>query len=95
MARRGVVVTGMGCLSPLGTDVASTWDAALAGRSGVRALPELDERLASRIAATAVDEIDPGDLHPKEARRYDRTMLLALAAAREALADAGIEGQVE
>ncbi len=93
--RRRVVVTGMGCLSPLGPDVASTWEAATAGTCGIHALPEADERLSARIAARVTGEIDTGGLHPKEARRYDRAILLALAAAREALADAAIEGQVD
>ena len=51
--RQRVVVTGLGSVTPLGCDVASTWAAALEGSSGVRALPHLDERLPVRIAATA------------------------------------------
>jgi 3-oxoacyl-[acyl-carrier-protein] synthase II len=87
----GVVVTGLGCVSPLGVDAESTWQAAVAGRSGVTRLPEdFDPRLPVRIAALVPGPIDPGDLPPKELRRLDRTILLALAAAREALADAGL-----
>jgi 3-oxoacyl-[acyl-carrier-protein] synthase II len=86
-----VVVTGLGCVSPLGVDVASTWEAAIAGRSGVTRLPEdFDPRLPVRIAARVTGAVDAGDLPPKELRRLDRTILLALAAAREALADAGL-----
>jgi 3-oxoacyl-[acyl-carrier-protein] synthase II len=85
-----VVVTGLGCVSPLGGSVAASWQALLAGRSGARALPaDFDPRLAVRIAAPVADPVDPGDLPPKELRRLDRAVLLALAAAREALADAG------
>ncbi len=65
------------------------------GVCGIRALEQADPRLPVRIAATVGGEIDPGELSPKEARRYDRTMLLALAAAREALADAALAGAVD
>jgi 3-oxoacyl-[acyl-carrier-protein] synthase II len=85
----GVVVTGLGCVSPLGTDVAATWQALLAGRSGVSRLPEdFDPRLPVQIAARVPGPVDPGALPAKELRRLDRAILLALAAAREALADA-------
>jgi 3-oxoacyl-[acyl-carrier-protein] synthase II len=86
-----VVVTGLGCVSPLGVDVAATWQAVVSARSGVTRLPEdFDPRLPVRIAARVPGPVDPGDLPPKELRRLDRTILLALAAAREALADAGL-----
>ncbi len=93
--RRRVVITGIGCVSPLGIDVASTWDAATKGVCGIRGLTDVDEKLSVRIAATVEGEFDPGELNPKEARRYDRTILLALAAAREASEDAGLAGQVD
>jgi 3-oxoacyl-[acyl-carrier-protein] synthase II len=86
-----VVVTGLGCVSPLGVDGATTWQALLAGRSGVAALPEdFDPRLPVQIAARVPGPVDAGDLPAKELRRLDRAILLALAAAREALADAGL-----
>jgi 3-oxoacyl-[acyl-carrier-protein] synthase II len=85
----GVVVTGLGCASPLGIDAASTWQALLAGRSGVARLPaDFDPRLPVQIAARVPGAVDPGELPGKELRRLDRAILLALAAAREALADA-------
>lgn len=89
-AARRVVVTGLGCVTPLGLDVASSWKAALAGTCGIVSMPECDDRLPSRIAAPVAGELDVGDLHPKERRRYDRAILLALAAAREAMADASL-----
>lgn len=97
MASRGgrseVVVTGLGCVTPLGVDVASTWEAAVAGRSGVRALGDLfDERVPVRIAATVEDVGDPGEVPPKDLRRMDRVIRLALGATREALDDAGLRG---
>ena len=87
----GVVVTGLGCVTPLGVDAAATWQGVVSSRSGVTRLPEdFDPRLPVRIAARVPGPVDVGDLPPKELRRLDRTILLALAAAREALADAGL-----
>lgn len=88
--RRRVVVTGLGCVSPLGGDAASTWAAVAAGTSGVATLRCFDPaELTVRIAAECAREIAPRGLAQKEARRLDRSTLLALAAAEEALADAG------
>jgi 3-oxoacyl-[acyl-carrier-protein] synthase II len=87
----GVVVTGLGCVSPLGADAAATWQATLAGQSGVARLPEdFEPRVPVRIAARVRGPVNPGDVPAKELRRLDRAILLALAAAREALADAGL-----
>jgi 3-oxoacyl-[acyl-carrier-protein] synthase II len=93
MSGDAVVVTGLGCVSPLGVDVATSWEALLAGRSGVARLPDdFDPRVPVRIAAQVKGAVDAGDVPPKELRRLDRAILLALAAAREALADAGLAG---
>ena len=51
---------------------------------------EVDARIPVRIAAPVAGEVDPGEVPAKELRRYDRAIVLALAAAREALADAGL-----
>jgi 3-oxoacyl-[acyl-carrier-protein] synthase II len=89
-----VVVTGLGCVTPLGVDAATTWQALVSARSGVTRLPEdFDPRLPVQIAARVPGPVDAGDLPPKELRRLDRTILLALAAAREALADAGLTAE--
>jgi len=87
--RETVVVTGLGATTPLGGDVASTWAAMLAGRSGVRAIAEPWARdLPVRIAATAA--ADPAEAVGRvQARRMDRCEQFALVAAREAWADAG------
>jgi 3-oxoacyl-[acyl-carrier-protein] synthase II len=87
--RETVVVTGLGATTPLGGDVASTWTAMLAGRSGVRRLTEpWVERLPVRIAAPAA--ADPAEIVGRvQARRMDRCEQFALVAAREAWADAG------
>jgi 3-oxoacyl-[acyl-carrier-protein] synthase II len=84
-----VVITGLGATTPVGGDVASTWDGLLAGRSGVRSLTEewaseLPVQFAARVA------VEPGEVLDRvEARRLDRTQQLALIAAREAWTDAG------
>ena len=87
--RETVVVTGLGAITPLGGDVASTWAAMLAGRSGVRRLTEpWAEELPVRIAAPAA--VDPVETVGRvQARRMDRCEQFALVAAREAWAHAG------
>jgi 3-oxoacyl-[acyl-carrier-protein] synthase II len=84
-----VVVTGLGATTPLGGDVATTWDSMLAGRSGARALTEdWAAELPARIAAPAA--VDPATVLDRvQARRLDRCEQFAIVAAREAWADAG------
>ena len=84
-----VVVTGIGATTPLGGDAASTWDAMIAGRSGVHALTQdWAAQLPVRIAAELA--VDPIELVGRvQARRLDRVEQIALIAAREAWADAG------
>src|SRR5580765_7173201 len=90
---RGVVVTGLGAVTPLGNDAPSTWEAAVAGRSGIDWIRSFDaDGFPVRVAAE-VKEFDGTDVvPPKEARRLERNVLLAVAAAREALDDAGVNG---
>ena len=87
--RETVVVTGLGATTPLGGDVASTWAAMLAGRSGVGPLTEpWAADLPVRIAAQAA--VDPVEVVGRvQARRMDRCEQLAVVAAREAWAHAG------
>jgi 3-oxoacyl-[acyl-carrier-protein] synthase II len=87
--RETVVVTGLGATTPLGGDVASTWAAMLAGRSGVGRLTEpWAADLPVRIAAQAA--VDPVEVVGRvQARRMDRCEQLAVVAAREAWAHAG------
>jgi 3-oxoacyl-[acyl-carrier-protein] synthase II len=84
-----VVVTGLGAITPVGADVASTWESLLAGRSGVRELTEdWAAQLPARIAAWAA--ADPATMIDRvQSRRLDRCEQFALVAAREAWADAG------
>ena len=88
---RTVVVTGLGATTPLGGDVASTWEGLLAGRSGITILedPKFAE-LPVRIAAPV--KVDPSEiLEAHEIRRMDRSQQLALIAAREAWSDAAMD----
>ena len=87
--RTRVVVTGLGAITPVGADVASTWESMLAGRSGVHQLTDdWAAELPARIAAWAA--ADPATMIDRvQARRLDRCEQLALVAAREAWAHAG------
>ena len=90
-AGRRIVVTGLGCVSPIGATADATWNAAVAGRSGRREIRRFEaSQFPVRIAAGAPDDFDLGDLPGKEIRRLDRFILFALAAAREALLHAGL-----
>jgi 3-oxoacyl-[acyl-carrier-protein] synthase II len=87
--RTRVVVTGLGATTPIGGDVASTWAALLAGKSGVGVLTEewaadLPVRIAARIEVEPLDVLDR-----VEARTLDRSQQFAIIAAREAWAQAG------
>jgi 3-oxoacyl-[acyl-carrier-protein] synthase II len=87
--RTRVAVTGLGAITPVGTDVTSTWASLLAGRSGVvRLTDDWAAELPTRIAAWAA--ADPATLIDRvQARRLDRCEQFALVAAREAWAHAG------
>src|ERR671936_1163229 len=88
-----VAVTGLGAVTPLGNDARATWRAALAGASGIDWIRSFDaSSLPVRVAAE-VKDFDATDVaSPKEVRKLERNVLLSLAAAREAMADAGLDG---
>src|SRR3954454_19685015 len=90
MSNVDVVVTGLGATTPLGGDVASTWDAMLAGRSGVSALTqEWAQQLPVRIAASLA--VEPTEVLDRvKLRRLDRSDAIALIAAQQAWADSGL-----
>ena len=89
---RRVVITGMGAVSPLGNDLRSTWEAAVSGRSGIDFIKSFDASgFPVRVAAEVKDFEPPDVISPKEARRLDRNVLLALAAGKEALDDARLD----
>jgi 3-oxoacyl-[acyl-carrier-protein] synthase II len=93
---RRVVVTGMGAVSALGNDVASTWDGLLAGRSGVRTIQSFDpSRVDSKIAAEVRDFDPSAVIDRKEMRRMDRYIQFGLVVARQALDQAGLPGRID
>ncbi|HEY3502564.1 MAG TPA: beta-ketoacyl-ACP synthase II [Actinocatenispora sp.] len=93
--RPDVVVTGLGATTPLGGDVASTWDGLVNGRSGIRKLDaDWAEMLPVRIAGLMVD--DPANhIDRVKTRRMDRSEQAAVVAARQAWADAGIADDID
>ena len=88
---RRVVVTGLGAVTPLGNDRRASWGAAVAGRSGIDFISTFDTSgFPVRIAAE-VRGFDPAAVvGPKEARRLDRNVVMAVAAAAEAVEDASL-----
>ena len=90
--RRRVVVTGLGAVSPVGNDVASSWEALLAGRSGIGPITRFD---ASGLGCRIAGEVKNFDLaaymSPKEARRMDTFIHYGIAASVQAIKDSGIE----
>jgi 3-oxoacyl-[acyl-carrier-protein] synthase II len=89
---RRVVVTGMGCLTPLGNDVISTWEAMKAGKSGIGPITRFDpSQLTTRFAGELKDFNPTSVLAPKQARRMDRFQQMAFAASVEAIAHAKLE----
>ncbi|UZE10315.1 beta-ketoacyl-ACP synthase II [Pseudomonas sp. B21-053] len=98
MSDRRVVVTGMGIVSPLGTGVEAVWARLLAGRSGLRALPDevvadLPAKVGGPVPSLAEDAeagFDPDRaIAPKEQKKMDRFIMFAMEAARQALEQSG------
>lgn len=89
--RPRIVVTGMGVMSPLGHTMDESWDSLLNGRSGIGPITQFDaSQFPSRIAGEVKDFVPKDYMDFKEARRMSRASQLAVAAARMALADAGL-----
>jgi 3-oxoacyl-[acyl-carrier-protein] synthase II len=90
---RRVAVTGLGAVTPLGNDVASTWGAAVAGESGIDWIRAFDaSELPVRVAAEVKDFDATQVASPRVVRKLERNVLLSLGAAREALDDSGLNG---
>ena len=90
---RRVAVTGLGAVTPLGHDARATWEGAVAGRSGVDFIRSFDASGYPVRIASEVKNFDPvAVVGPKDARRLERNVVLAVAAAREAWSDAGVDG---
>ena len=91
MKGRRVVVTGMGALSCVGKSVNELWDAVVAGRCGIGPITRFDATEYRTRIAGEIKDFDPGlYMAPKEAARLDSVCLFAIAAADEALKDAGL-----
>jgi len=89
---RRVVITGFGCVTPIGIGREAFWNGLKAGTSGVRRIESFDvSKSPVKIAAQVVDFDWEAQLGPKDRKHVPRTVPLALAAAREAINDAGIE----
>ena len=95
MSRRRVAVTGIGMVSPVGASAVQCWDACLAGRAAVAPIPDQWLRWSgfqSTVwAPLPTVDFEAAGISPLEALRLDRAAMLALVAAGEALADAGLE----
>ena len=91
MTRRRVVVTGLGCVSPVGNTVAESWANLLAGKPGIDLITQFDAGAFACKFAGEVKGFNIGDYIPeKEARHMDRFIHLGLAAACQAVADSGL-----
>ena len=92
MSRRRVVITGLGIISPVGNSVAQAWDNIINGRSGIGQISRFDAQTFPTRIAGEVKNFDLATyLSPKEARRYDTFIHYGLAAAMDAVNDAGID----
>ena len=90
--RRRVVVTGLGCVTPLGHDPETLWTALRAGRSGVGRITGFDASNYSTQIAAEVKDFDPAqELGPKEVRRSDRFVQMAVVASKRAVAHAKLD----
>ena len=89
---RRVVITGLGCVSPLGINMTSSWSALMAGRCGITPLPDKMADELGVYLAGQIHHYDPcQDMDPKTARRSERFSQLALSAAQQALRDSGLD----
>ena len=90
--QRRVVITGLGCVSPIGNTVAAAWDALIAGTSGIATITRFDAsafstRFAGEVKGFQIDEYIPA----KEARHMDTFIHYGMAAGMQAMRDSGIE----
>ncbi|MYM62177.1 beta-ketoacyl-ACP synthase II [Pseudomaricurvus sp. HS19] len=92
MSRRRVVVTGLGMVTPLGNDVASTWEGILAGRSGAAPIETFDASAYTTTFSAAVKNFSPEPyLAAKDARKMDLFIQYGMVAGIQAIEDSGIE----
>ena len=96
MKLKRVVVTGLGAITPLGNDVLTTWEKALAGKSGAGLITQFDTELFKTKFACEVKGYDPNEhFDRKEARKFDRFSQFAIVAAKAAIEDSGLELETE
>ena len=92
IGKRRVVITGMGCVTPVGNDLDSTWDALVAGKSGAAEITQLDVSNFDVKFANEVKNFDPQKyIDARECRRLDRFVHFAVASAKMALDQAGFK----
>jgi 3-oxoacyl-[acyl-carrier-protein] synthase II len=92
MSNRRVVVTGMGAITPVGNNLADSWQGILNGRNGIAHITQFDASSFPCTFAGEVDNFDPSVfLQEKEARKMDRFMQLGLVCGDEAFRDSGLE----
>ena len=92
MSKRRVVITGLGILSPLGNDLASTWDGIKAGRSGIGPITHFDASTFPTRIAGEVKDFDPAAfIGPKEIKKMDPFVHYGVAAGLMAIHDAGLD----
>jgi len=93
MSERRVVITGIGCITPLGNDLSTTWAGLKEGRSGIGTIHQLDpQKFDCKIAGEVKNFVaDPYFGVPKDARRADRYVQLAVAASKMAMDDSGVD----
>lgn len=87
-----VVITGMGAITPIGNDVASYWDGLIEGKNGVDFITHFDtEKFKVKVAAEVKNFIPENYMDRKEAKRMDRYCQFAMAAAKEAIENSGLD----
>ncbi|HIY70190.1 MAG TPA: beta-ketoacyl-ACP synthase II [Candidatus Luteimonas excrementigallinarum] len=92
MSKRRVVITGLGILSPLGADLASSWDGIVAGRSGIGPITHFDVSAFPTRIAGEVPDFDPTKwIAPKDLKKMDPFVHYGVGASMMAIADAGVE----
>ena len=90
MDKKKVVVTGLGCITPLGNDVKTFWEGIRAGRCGINTITRFDTSRLNVKVAGEVKDFNVGDyIDPKEAKRLALVAQYAVAAAKQAWVDAG------
>src|SRR3990167_928250 len=92
MAKRRVVITGLGVISPVGNDAASFWQALLAGKSGIGPITTFDSSAFDSQIAGEVKGFDPLKyMDSKEAKRMEKFAQYAVAASKQAVGDAKLD----